>query len=137
MKWEACIKHPWCFPDGSNGKESDCNTGDLGSIPGSGRSPGGANGNPLQHSCLENFNRGAWRATVHGVAQSDTTERLKLAFSFSLCCVSNYFFWRKKHLCNGLNCKAEQFFLGTHFYLKEEQTVVKIDISGRHVLKDK
>ena len=45
----------WGFPDGSDGKESACNAGDLGSIPGSGRSPGEGNGNPLQYSCLENF----------------------------------------------------------------------------------
>ena len=43
------------FPGGSGGKESACNVGDLGSIPGSGRSPGEENGNPLQGSCLENF----------------------------------------------------------------------------------
>ena len=48
---------------------------DMGLIPGSGRSPGGGQGNPLQHSCLENpMDRGAWRATVHEVAkESDTT----------------------------------------------------------------
>ena len=46
---------------------------DLGSMPGSGRSLGGGNSNPLQYSCLENpMDRGAWRATVHGVAQSRT-----------------------------------------------------------------
>ena len=46
---------------------------DLGSIPGSGRSPGGGHGNPLQNSCLENhMDRGAWWATVHGVTQSQT-----------------------------------------------------------------
>ena len=54
------------------------NAGDLtdkGSIPGSGRSPGEGNGNPLQYSCLENpIDRGGWQATVHGVAESDTTE---------------------------------------------------------------
>ena len=44
---------------------------DVGLIPGSGRSPGGGNGNPLQYSCLENsMDRGAWRATVHGVRKS-------------------------------------------------------------------
>ena len=47
--------------------------GDAGSIPGSGRSPGGGNGNPLQYSCLENpMDRGAWRATVHEVTKSQT-----------------------------------------------------------------
>ena len=53
--------------------------GDLGSIPGLGRSPGGGNGNPLQYSCLENcMDRGAWRATVHGVPKElDTTQQLK------------------------------------------------------------
>ena len=52
-------------------KASASNVGDLGLIPGSGRSPGEGNGNPLQCSCLENpINRGAWQATVHGVAKS-------------------------------------------------------------------
>ena len=66
------------FPGGVNGKESTCNAGhsrDTGSIPGSGRSPGERNGNPLQYSCLENpMDRGAWRATAHGLTESDTTE---------------------------------------------------------------
>ena len=54
-------------PVGSDGDESTCNTGDLGSIPGSGRSPREGNGNPLQYSCLENsMDRGAFGATVHG-----------------------------------------------------------------------
>ena len=61
------------FPSGSDVKESACNVGDLGSIPGSGRSPGEGNGNALQDSCLENpMDRGAWQATVHGVAKSRT-----------------------------------------------------------------
>ena len=48
--------------------------GDMGSIPGLERSPGGGNGNPLQYSCLENFmDRGTWWATVHGIAELDTT----------------------------------------------------------------
>ena len=59
------------FPGGSDGKESSCNAGDTGSIPGSKRSPGKGNGNPLQYSCLGNsMSRGAWWATVHGVAKS-------------------------------------------------------------------
>ena len=61
------------FPGGSGGKESACNVGNLGSIYGSGRSPGEGNGNPLQYSCLENpMDRGAWWATVLGVAKSRT-----------------------------------------------------------------
>ena len=59
------------FPGGSDGKESACNTGDSGPIPGSGRSPGEGNGYPLQYSGLENpMTRGAWRATVRGVTNS-------------------------------------------------------------------
>ena len=61
------------FPAGSDGKAPVYNAGDQGSIPGSGRSPGERNGNPLQYYCLENpMGRGAWRATVHGVAKSRT-----------------------------------------------------------------
>ena len=61
------------FPDGSDNKESACNAGDLGLIPGSGRSPGEENGNPLRYSCLENsIERGAWWTTVHGVKKSWT-----------------------------------------------------------------
>ena len=61
------------FPGGSDGKESACNAGCIDSIPGSGRSPGEGNGNPLQYSCLENcMDRGAWWATVHGVAKTQT-----------------------------------------------------------------
>ena len=63
------------FPSGSDIKESACNAGDLGSIPGMGRSLGEGNGNPLQCSCLENpMDRGAWRAAVHGVTELDMTE---------------------------------------------------------------
>ena len=59
------------FSGGLLGKESACNAGDLGSIPGSGRSPGKGNSNPLQVSCLgDPMDREAWWATVHGVANS-------------------------------------------------------------------
>ena len=58
------------FPHISVGKESACNTGDMGLIPSLGRSPGEENGNPLQDSCLGNpMGRGAWKATVHGVTR--------------------------------------------------------------------
>ena len=61
------------FPSSSDGKTSTCNAGDLGSIPGLGRSPGEGNGNPLQYSCQENpMDKRAWWATVHGVAKSQT-----------------------------------------------------------------
>ena len=61
------------FPGGSEVKASAYNAGDLGSVPGLGRSPGEGNGNPLQDSCLENsMEGGVWWATVHGVAKSWT-----------------------------------------------------------------
>ena len=61
------------FPGDSDGKESACSAGVPGLIPGSGRSPGEGNGNPLQYSCLENpMDRGAWWAPVHGVGKSQT-----------------------------------------------------------------
>ena len=61
------------FSGGSVDIESACNARDLGSIPGWGRSPGEGNDNPLQYPCLENpKDRGAWQATVHGVAESRT-----------------------------------------------------------------
>ena len=66
-------------PRGSGGKEPACNAGDLGSIPGSGRSPGEGNGNPLQYSCLENpMDREAWRAAVHGVTTEATEQACKI-----------------------------------------------------------
>ena len=63
----------WGFPRGSADKEPACNAGDLGSIPGLGRSPEGENVNPLQYSCQENpMDRGVWRATVDGVSKNQT-----------------------------------------------------------------
>ena len=71
------------FPGGSDGKESACNAGDLGSIPGSGRSPGEGNGNMLQYSCLQNsMDRGVWWSTVHGVAKSQIQLTLSLLLGY-------------------------------------------------------
>ena len=75
MIWGEWISHS-CnggIPGGSDGKESACNAGDLGSNPRSGRSPGEGNGYPLQYFGLDNsMDRGAWWVTVHGVAKSRT-----------------------------------------------------------------
>ena len=71
--WPLTLKN---FHDGSVGKEIACSggyIGDVGLIPGLGRSPGGGNGSPFQYFCLGNImDRGTWRATVHGVAKSRT-----------------------------------------------------------------
>ena len=65
------------FPGGSDGKESVCNAGDLGSIPRSGRAPGGGHSSPLQYSSLEDsMDRGAWRATVPRVAITHLSMRV-------------------------------------------------------------
>ena len=77
------ITMPLGFPGGTDGKESACDAGDPGVIPGLGRSPGEGNGYPLQYSCLENsMDRGAGRTTGHGLTESDMTGQLTLY----LCC---------------------------------------------------
>ena len=71
------IWYPSGLPAGSDGKESACNAGDLGLIPGLGRYPGHGNGNPLYYSCLENsMDRGGLWAIVHGATESDMAESL-------------------------------------------------------------
>ena len=74
------------FPQWLSGKESTCNawdTGDAASIPGSGRSPGEGNGNPLQYSCLENYmDRGAWQATIYGITNRHWVIEQNIPFFF-------------------------------------------------------
>ena len=81
--WEVCedrgpVYLVLGFPGGASGKELPANAGDIrdmGSVPGLGRSPGRGHGNPLQYSSQENpMDRGAWRATVHRVSESEMTE---------------------------------------------------------------
>ena len=74
------------LPGSSDSKESACNAGDPGLIPGSGRSPREGNGYPLQYACLANsMDRGAWWVPVHGVAKElIKTERLTLSLPFTL-----------------------------------------------------
>ena len=75
------------IPQWLSSKESACNAGDTGSIPGSGRSPGKGQGNSLQYSCLKNpKDKGAWQATVHGLAKNQT--QLKLLSTHACICVS-------------------------------------------------
>ena len=83
-------KHWVGFLAGSDGRESACNVGDLGLIPGSGRSPGEGNGYLLQYPGLENsMDRGAWQATVHGgLKELDTIERLSFTQALGGCEIS-------------------------------------------------
>ena len=77
MDWETGINIYALlgFPGGPGSKAATCTAGHLGPIPGSGRSPGGGNGYPLQYSCLENpMDRGTWRATVYS-ATTEVTQR--------------------------------------------------------------
>ena len=87
------------FPGGLEVKASASNSGDPGSIPGSGRSPGEGNGNPLQYSCLENpMDGGAWWATVHGVAKSRTrlSDFTSLHFISSLMVMASVSYYRRR-----------------------------------------
>ena len=86
------------LPGGSDGKDSTCNAGDLDWIPGSGRSPGGGHGNPLQYSCLENsIKRGAWQATVYGVGHNWVTKHIPYL------CAHTYF----RITCYNLNIRKK------------------------------
>ena len=98
------------FPGGSDGKESTCNVGDLGWIPGLGRSPGGGHGNPLQYSCLENpTGRGAWRATAHGVRKSLYDQETKQALlTASLLCIPHCIKRIVRECFDSLKCRTSQ-----------------------------
>ena len=85
------------FPGGSDGKNSPANAGDTrnsGLISGSGRSPGEGNGNPLQYSCLGSpMDKGAWRATVHGIAKSLGKANRTIKFHRNSASVDSYIFF--------------------------------------------
>ena len=98
MSYSLCVVLFLGLPRWLSGKKSACNAGDPSLIPGSGRSPGEGNGNPLQHSCLENpMENRTWQSTVHGVAKSRTL--LKWLKQQQILCMITlllflYFFWR-------------------------------------------
>ena len=95
------------FPGSSAGKESACNVGDQGLIPGSERSPGEGNGYPLQYSCLKNaMDRGAWRATVYRITKNWTQLSNK-----------HFLHFQKKDALKSGN--KTHFFHGTHFSLDQ------------------
>ena len=90
-KWVICTLG---FPHSSVDKESACNAGDLGSIPGLGSSPGEGNGNPLQYPCLEDpMDRGAWWATAHGVTRvglsNQTTTKDRILYDYICMSIQN------------------------------------------------
>ena len=91
--------HLWGFRGNSVGKKSACNAGDQGLIPGSGRSPGEGNGNPLQCSWLENpMDGGAWWATVHGVARVRHDLATKLPPPYAHICIYIYAYILDLHI---------------------------------------
>ena len=97
---------PGGFPGGSDSKESACNAGDLGSIPGWERPPGGGHGNPFQYFCLENpMDRRAWWAAVHRATK--TQSQLKLLSPYA-CWASRNWPWLKLHLPRCAFCWLEK-----------------------------
>ena len=125
------------FLGGAGGKEPACQCrrcGDVGSAPGSGRSPGGGHGNPLQYSCLENpMDRGAWWATVYKVAESQTIPK---QLSTHVCCESHR--WRKLWLLMANMGWRSDFTLGARYQLKRDHdqqypngTTIETDTSFR------
>ena len=105
--WEGTAQLPWTLiVGGSDGKEIVCNVGGLGSIPGSGRSPGEGTADPLQYSCLENpMDRGAWGGySLWGCKESDIAEWLTLTY-FACLCVHAKLVQSCLTLCNLTDCR--------------------------------
>ena len=104
----SCTRTLEGFHGCSNSKEFTCNAGNLGSIPGLGRSPGKGNGCPLQYSCLANsMNRGSWWATVHEVTESDRTKWLTHMWTPKKCWKSI----RKNRILEPGRGKKETYYL--------------------------
>ena len=111
---EPCGKMGHYFPGGSDSKASPYNAGGPDSVPGSGRSPGEGNGNPLQYSCLENPMDGeAWWATFHGVAKSQT---LPSDFTFTFKGLDN-------NLCASQGFNKTRPWSFSHLILRQLQEV--------------
>ena len=114
---------PWLL----SGKESTCNAGDLGSTPGSGRTPGEGNGYLLQYSCLDNsIDRGAWWATIHGVTKSWMTERLTLSLTRSTQ-------WNQRHRPQEQQLNIKQHFINLKVRIKKKNNFkLKLTSTGNY-----
>ena len=125
FEWLKKIKSIWFtllpvgFPGGSDSKPSACNEEDLGSIPGSGRSPGEGNGNLFQFSCLENsMDGGAWWAIVHGVTESQTRLSSFASLVLPLPLETFWYYWHIYFLlCYKLTRQNYQSCFRSHSYL--------------------
>ena len=118
------------FPGGSEVKVCACNAGDLSSIPGLGRSPGGGTGNPFQYSCLENsMDGGAWWATVHRVTKTQTPLR-DLTFTFHL---QFYVKQRRNKQINKTLLGHRRILLYTNVYWLLWQSYVQCPLQGTQV----
>ena len=111
MRWSR-MRHTWLhhlLAGGSDNKESACNAGDPGSIPGLRRSPGAGNGNPLQYSCLENpMDRGAWWTILHRVTKSQTQLKRFSTHAYTVL-QSSSVSQSCPTLCNPMDCNMPGF----------------------------
>ena len=118
------------LPGGSDSKESACNAGDLGAVPGLGRSPGGGNGNPRQRSCLENLmDRGAFQATVL-VLQSRMQLSLSLQFFHQRGLVDRERQWELiiQFLFAALHCDLQGFFSVAEMVFKHSIHLLSLNL---------